>query len=70
MDVIIVPVSGGGLTAGITIAAKALKPSIKVVAAEPCGTNNAADVAACKKAGKLLEGLPKPLTMADGLQGK
>jgi serine racemase len=57
------------MLAGITLAAKAIKPSITIVAAEPCGSNDAADVAACKAQGKLVQDMPKPLTIADGLQG-
>ncbi len=41
----------------------------QVIAAEPSGTNRAADVAECKAAGQLLPLLPKPNTIADGLQG-
>jgi hypothetical protein len=70
LDVIVVPVSGGGMLSGITLAAKALKPSILVMAAEPCGSNDAADVAASKHAGQLVTDLPKPITIADGLQGE
>ena len=29
LDAILVPISGGGMTAGIAIAAKAIKPDIK-----------------------------------------
>lgn len=58
------------MLSGITLAAKALKPDIIVVAAEPSGTNGAADVAAAKQAGQLVRDLPKPLTIADGLQGR
>ena len=35
MDAIIVPVGGGGMLSGIAIAVKALKPDIKIYAAEP-----------------------------------
>ena len=55
LEAIIVPVSGGGMVSGIAVAAKALKPSIKIIAAEPAGRNNAADVAACKAAGQLVQ---------------
>lgn len=57
------------MLSGITLAAKSLKPSITIVAAEPCGSNNAADVAACKAANTLIQDMPKPVTVADGLQG-
>lgn len=69
LDVIVVPVSGGGMLSGITLAAKALKPGILIIAAEPSGTNGAADAAAAKAAGQLVTDLPKPKTIADGLQG-
>ncbi|KAF6260990.1 serine/threonine dehydratase [Scenedesmus sp. NREL 46B-D3] len=70
LDVVVVPVSGGGMLSGITLAAKALKPGILVLAAEPCGSNDAADVAASKRAGQLVADLPKPITIADGLQAR
>ena len=44
MDAIIVPVSGGGMISGIATAAKGINPGIKVLAAEPLGTNDSADV--------------------------
>lgn len=37
LDAIIAPVSGGGLISGISIAAKAIKPDIIILAAEPTG---------------------------------
>jgi serine racemase len=37
LDVILVPVSGGGMISGIAIAAKHLRPEIKVFAVEPLG---------------------------------
>lgn len=55
LEAIIVPVSGGGMISGIAVAAKALKPGIKIIAAEPTGRNGAADVAACKAAGELVQ---------------
>lgn len=69
MQCSVVPVSGGGMLSGITLAAKAIKPTITIVAAEPCGRNNAADVAACKAQGRLIQDMPKTCTIADGLQG-
>jgi threonine dehydratase len=63
LDAIVAPIGGGGLVAGVTLAAKALKPSIRVFAAEPLG----ADDAARSKA--LGEWVPQtdPQTIADGL---
>lgn len=57
------------MLSGITLAAKSIKPGITIVAAEPSGSNNAADVAASKATGKLVQDMPKPRTIADGLQG-
>lgn len=70
LDAIVVPISGGGMISGIAIAAKALKPGIRVVAAEPRGANDAADAAAAKAAGARADGMPKPRTIADGLQAR
>lgn len=39
LDVIVAPISGGGLLSGIAVAAKAIKPSIRVIGAEPRGTS-------------------------------
>lgn len=41
LDCIIVPVSGGGLISGISIAAKSLKPELIIIAAEPTGAKAA-----------------------------
>ncbi|MEY3006511.1 MAG: hypothetical protein RI942_853 [Pseudomonadota bacterium] len=41
LDTLVVPVGGGGLLGGISVAAKALKPSIRVIGAEPEGANDA-----------------------------
>jgi len=35
LDAIIVPIGGGGMCSGICVAAKALKPNIKIIGAEP-----------------------------------
>lgn len=70
LDAMIVPVSGGGMLSGVAIAAKALKPGITVLAAEPCGRSGvAADVAACKARGELVR-LDKPETICDGLEAR
>jgi threonine dehydratase len=37
VDVIVVPIGGGGLISGIAMAAKALKPSVKVIGVESAG---------------------------------
>jgi threonine dehydratase/serine racemase len=60
----IVPVGGGGLLSGVTIAAKGLAPAIKVVAAEP---KDADDAARSKALGSIQPAAP-PTTIADGLR--
>lgn len=37
LDVVVTPVGGGGMLSGCSIAAKGLKPSVRVVGAEPAG---------------------------------
>lgn len=63
LDAIIVPVGGAGLLAGVALAAKTLKPSIRVIGVEP---RRAAGFAAARAAGRPV---PVPLspTLADGL---
>lgn len=63
LDAIIAPIGGGGLMAGVAIAAKALKPGIRVFAAEPQGAD---DAARSKAAGTLIP-QTSPKTIADGL---
>ncbi|PON86423.1 D-serine ammonia-lyase [Trema orientale] len=65
IDTIIAPISGGGLISGVTLAAKAIKPAIRILAAEPIGAN---DAALSKAAGKLIA-LQEINTVADGLRG-
>lgn len=64
LDTIIVPISGGGLISGVTLAAKAINPSICILAAEPKGAD---DAARSKVAGKVVM-LPETNTIADGLR--
>ena len=63
LDAIVAPIGGGGLVAGLTIAAKALKPDIRVFAAEPAGAD---DAARSKARGELVP-QTGPNTIADGL---
>jgi threonine dehydratase len=35
LDILVIPLGGGGLCSGVTIAARALKPGIKIIGAEP-----------------------------------
>jgi threonine dehydratase len=69
LDVLVVPVGGGGLISGIAVAAKALRPRIRVIGVEParfpsmhaalrgrpakCGAHTIADGIAVKQAGSL-----------------
>jgi len=58
------PVGGGGLLAGTAIAAKSMRPSISVIAAEP---ENADDAAQSFRAGRVIR-TEKKFTIADGLR--
>ena len=64
LDVIICPVGGGGLLSGTAIAAKSMRPDIKVIAVEPA---NADDAAQSFRAGRRLV-TEKKFTIADGLR--
>jgi len=55
---------GGGLISGITLAAKAINPCIRVFAAEPRGADDAAQ---SKIAGRIIK-LSETNTIADGLR--
>lgn len=61
---LVVPVGGGGLISGITVAAKALRPDIRVVGAEPALADDAAE---SKRTGAPAAQRP-PVTIADGLR--
>ncbi len=63
VDVVVVPVGGGGLLSGIALAMAARSPSTRVVAAEPLGAD---DAARSMQAGQLIEQI-NPNTIADGL---
>ncbi|HET6250628.1 MAG TPA: threonine ammonia-lyase [Tepidisphaeraceae bacterium] len=63
VDAVIVPVGGGGLLAGVGIAIKALKPSVRIIGVEP---DHAATLAASLKAGHVTRIDTRP-TLADGL---
>ncbi|XP_070572532.1 serine racemase-like isoform X2 [Ptychodera flava] len=65
LDAIIAPISAGGMVAGLCIAAKHLKPDIKIFAAEPLNADDTAKSFAAK------ERIPlpgPPNTIADGLK--
>jgi threonine dehydratase/serine racemase len=63
LDAIMTPVGGGGLMAGVTLAAKASRPGIRLFAAEPAGAD---DAFRSKAAGRLIP-QTAPKTIADGL---
>jgi len=64
LDVMMCPVGGGGLLSGTAIAAKSMRPQIKVIAVEP---ENADDAAQSFRAGRRLV-TEKKFTIADGLR--
>jgi threonine dehydratase len=64
LDVIMCPVGGGGLLSGTSIAAKSMRPQVKVIAVEP---ENADDAAQSFRAGQRLV-TEKKFTIADGLR--
>jgi threonine dehydratase len=64
LDVIMCPVGGGGLLSGTAIAAKSMRPQIKVIAVEP---ENADDAAQSFRAGRRIV-TEKKFTIADGLR--
>lgn len=64
LDLILCPVGGGGLLSGTAVAAKTLKPSVRVVGVEPAGAD---DAARSFREGRILPSV-KPDTIADGLR--
>jgi threonine dehydratase len=64
VDLVMCPVGGGGLLCGTAVAAKSMRPKIKVIAAEPA---NADDAAQSFRAGRLIH-TEKKFTIADGLR--
>jgi threonine dehydratase len=64
LDVILCPVGGGGHLSGVAVAAKDIKPSVRVVGVEPAGAD---DAARSLKAGQIIP-MIEPRTIADGLK--
>jgi threonine dehydratase len=64
LDAVLTPVSGGGLLSGTSIAAKTMRPAIKVFGCEP----ERADDAYRSLSSKVLQSLESSDTMADGLR--
>ena len=66
VDVILVPIGGGGLAAGVSTLAKLLNPNVEVIGVEPTG---AASMKASLEAGHVVT-LPSATTIADGVAVK
>jgi threonine dehydratase len=64
LDIILAPVSGGGLLSGTAIATKSLRPDVRVIGGEP---RNADDTARSLASSKI-EPASKTETIADGLR--
>lgn len=62
VDIILVPIGGGGLAAGVSTLAKFLNPNVKVIGVEPAKANCMQE---SLKAGKVVS-LPSIETIADG----
>lgn len=62
---IVVPIGGGGLGAGIAVAAKTLSPSIRIAGVEPAASPT---LTRCLDAGRIISIDEEP-TVADGLAG-
>ncbi|XP_053941152.1 serine racemase [Cuculus canorus] len=65
VNAVVVPVGGGGMIAGIAVAIKALRPDVKVFAAEP---RNADDCYQSKVRGELTPNPHPPNTIADAVK--
>ena len=63
VDIIVVPVGGAGLIAGVALAAKTLLPSVKVIGVEP---HRCSSYTAALEAGRPVPAVTTP-TLADGL---
>ncbi|PYJ89711.1 MAG: serine dehydratase, partial [Verrucomicrobia bacterium] len=64
LNLIMCPVGGGGLLSGTAIAAKSMRPEVKVIAVEPA---NADDATQSFRAGRVIH-TEKKFTIADGLR--
>jgi len=64
IDVLLAPVGGGGLLSGSAVAAKTIKPAIRVIGVEPAGAD---DAARSLRAGRIVP-VEHPDTIADGLR--
>lgn len=64
LDLILCPVGGGGLLSGTAVAARTLRPAIRVVGVEPAGAD---DASRSFRAGHIIPST-NPRTIADGLR--
>jgi threonine dehydratase len=64
LELLLAPVSGGGLLSGIAVAAHSLRPELRVVGVEPEGAD---DAARSLRAGRIVP-CERPSTIADGLR--
>ena len=64
LDVLLCPVGGGGLLSGCAVAARTIKPDIRVIGVEPSGAD---DAARSLRAGSIVP-VERPNTIADGLR--
>ena len=64
LDLVIAPVGGGGLLSGVTLAAAAMRPGIRVIGAEPEAVD---DAFRSMQTGVRQPRVPDPTTWADGL---
>src|SRR5213075_2181717 len=64
VDLVICPIGGGGLLCGTAVAAKSMRPTIKVIAAEPANADDAAQSFHARK--RIVT--EKQFTIADGLR--
>jgi threonine dehydratase len=64
LDLLLCPVGGGGLLSGSAVAARSLRPAIRVIGVEPAGAD---DAARSLRAGRIVPN-EDPRTIADGLR--
>jgi threonine dehydratase len=64
LDVLLAPVSGGGLMSGIAVAARKIRPQLRILGVEPAGAD---DALRSLRAGRIIT-CERPDTIADGLR--
>jgi threonine dehydratase len=66
LDLVLLPVGGGGLAAGVATAVKGIRPGAAVIGVEPA---TASDTSQSIRAGRRVS-IPEPDTIADGLRAR